>query len=84
MYTELLENLSSKKHPAAAERKLIELLTLLVEDFEDKSYLIESTSPVEVISELMEAHDLKQKDLVEGGIFESASAASEVLNPNAT
>lgn len=79
-YTERLENLAFKKNQTAAERKLIELLTLLIENFEEEAYEFRGASPIEVILELMEAHDLKQKDLVEASIFESASVASEVVN----
>jgi hypothetical protein len=38
LYTQRLEELTSKKRPTLAERKLIELLTLLIEDFESKHY----------------------------------------------
>src|SRR5258708_6998082 len=80
LYTQRLEELASKKNPTPAERKLIELLTLLIEDFESKYYKIESATPVQTITELMASQGLKQKDLVKAGVFESASVASEVLS----
>ncbi len=79
-YTEVLEGLAAKEHPTDAERRLIELLTLLIEDFESKYYEIEAVTPIQAIQELMDAHDLKQKDLAELGIFETPSVVSEVLN----
>jgi HTH-type transcriptional regulator/antitoxin HigA len=80
LYTEILEKLAFKKNPTSAEQKLIELLTLLIENFENESYRLEDVSPVQVISDLMEQNSLKQKDLVAAGIFETASVASEILN----
>jgi HTH-type transcriptional regulator/antitoxin HigA len=40
LYTRRLEELVFKKHPTSAERKLIELLTLLIEDFESRHYSV--------------------------------------------
>lgn len=79
-YISQLEQLAFKENPTNAERQLIDLLTLLIENFESKQYKIEPASPTEVVSELMEAHNMKQKDLVEQGIFETASVVSEVLS----
>ena len=79
-YISQLEALAFKKNPTHAEQELIELLTVLIENFESKNYKIESASPIEVLSELMEAHNMKQKDLVEQGIFETPSVVSEVLS----
>jgi len=60
-----------------AERDLYETLSVLIEDFEKKTYKIRAATPVEAIKELMAANGLKQKDLI--GVFETASVASEVL-----
>ncbi len=60
------------------EKKLVELLTLLVEDFEEKHYPLPRASPLEAISFLMDQHGLKQKDLVD--VFGTPSIVSEVLN----
>lgn len=62
----------------AAEKRLAELLTLLIEDFETRAYPLKSAGPAETVSELMAANGLKQKDLI--GIFGTASIVSEVLN----
>ena len=78
-YISLLEQLAFKENPSKGEQQLIELLRLLIENFEARSYMIEPASPIEVLSELMEAHGMKQKDLVEQGVFETASVVSEVL-----
>jgi HTH-type transcriptional regulator/antitoxin HigA len=77
---ELLEELSGKPEPTPAERQLIELLAILIEDFEEKQYQLKPATPVEVLAELMEAHGLRQKDLVD--IFRTPSIVSEILSEN--
>jgi HTH-type transcriptional regulator / antitoxin HigA len=75
----LLEELDGKgKQITAAERRMAELLTLLIEDFEAKHYALEAASPVEVLNELMQANHLKQKDMVD--VFGTPSIVSEVLH----
>jgi len=60
------------------EKKLHELLVLLIQDFERRTYKIHAATPIEVIEELMAANDLKSKDLI--GIFATESVVSEVLS----
>ena len=75
----VLEALDGKgSRLSAAERRLAELLTLLIEDFEEKHYALKPADPVTVIEELMAANDLKQKDLLD--IFGTPSIVSEVLH----
>ena len=79
----LLENLDSKlarkgETLTAAERRLAELLTVLIEDFEEKTYALKPARPVEVLRELITANELRQKDLLD--IFGTPSIVSEVLN----
>ena|SRR5688572_1283648 len=78
-YLKRLENLITRDDLSPAEEKLIELLTLLVRDYERKRYEIESASGIEVLRHLIDLHNLKQKDLVPS-VFESESVASAVLN----
>ena len=61
-----------------AEAELADLLTLLIEDYEEKHYQLPKASPLEMIAFLMEQHGLKQKDLVD--VFGTPSIVSEVLN----
>ena len=63
---------------SAAERRMAELLTLLIEDFEEKHYALKASSPVDVLQELMQANHLKQQDLID--VFGTPSIVSEVLN----
>jgi len=78
-YIAALEELDSKgNRMTAAERRMADLLTLLIEDFEEKHYALKASSPVDVLNELMSANNLKQKDLVD--IFGTPSIVSEVLH----
>jgi HTH-type transcriptional regulator/antitoxin HigA len=78
-YIAMLEKLDRRgSRMSAAERRMAELLTLLIEDFEEKHYALKAASPVAVVSELMLANQLKQKDLVD--IFGTPSIVSEVLH----
>jgi HTH-type transcriptional regulator / antitoxin HigA len=74
----LLETLDRKAEKlTAAERRLAELLTVLIENFEEEHYALKPAHPVDVLRELMESNDLKQKDLID--IFGTPSIVSEVL-----
>jgi HTH-type transcriptional regulator / antitoxin HigA len=78
-YTEILYELDQRaKTLTAAEKELAELLTLLIEDFEEKRYQLPRAKPVEVVRFLMEQHGLLQKDLVD--VFGARSIVSEVLS----
>ena len=60
------------------EEDLLEVLSILADDFENKHYPIEAPDPIEAIKLRMEELNLKNKDLAP--YFGSASKASEVLN----
>jgi HTH-type transcriptional regulator/antitoxin HigA len=78
-YTEILYELNRRsKTLTVAEKEFAELLTLLIEDFEEKRYRLPRAHPLEVLRFLMEQHGLRQKDLTE--VFGTASIVSEVLN----
>jgi HTH-type transcriptional regulator / antitoxin HigA len=69
---QLGENISS------AQEQLLRLLVNLIENFEDKHYQLHPASPLEILTELMQHRELKQKDLIP--VFGSQGIASEVLN----
>ena len=74
----MLEALDAKGEKlTTAERRLAELLTVLIEDFEEQTYALKPARPVEILRELMLANNLKQKDLLE--VFGTPSIVSEVL-----
>jgi HTH-type transcriptional regulator/antitoxin HigA len=78
LYIEHLERLTRQKTVSPAEEKLIALLTVLVEDYEAKHHPMPEASPLDIIRHLMEAHKLRQKDLVD--VFGTESIVSDVLN----
>lgn len=65
---------------STGERKLHELLVLIIQDFEKRTYKVRAATPIEVIEDLLEANGLKRKELV--GIFATESIVSEVLSGN--
>jgi HTH-type transcriptional regulator/antitoxin HigA len=74
----MLEELDRKgNRMRAAERRMAQLLTVLIEEFEDRHYSMKTASPVDVLNELISANNLKQKDLLD--IFATPSIVSEVL-----
>jgi HTH-type transcriptional regulator/antitoxin HigA len=77
-YIAALEALYDRGPLTAEEQRLAELLTLLIETFERKTYQLEPSNPVDVVRHLMDASGLKQKDLRE--VFGSESLVSEFLN----
>src|SRR3954471_4135292 len=64
-YTAILEELLMRPKRTAGEKRLIELLTLLIEDFEEKHYSLPAAGPLEILRHLMDANDLRQADLVD-------------------
>lgn len=60
------------------ETKLFDLLTKLIEDFEDRHYPMGHSSPTEMLQFLMEQRGLRQRDIVH--LFGSSGVASEVIN----
>jgi HTH-type transcriptional regulator/antitoxin HigA len=77
-YTAELEALDRRGDLSPEEERLAELLTLLIEDFEQKTYSLPAASPLDMVRHLMEAHSLRQVDMVD--VFGTVSIASEVLN----
>jgi HTH-type transcriptional regulator/antitoxin HigA len=55
-----------------------EILSLLIDNYENKHYPIDSPDPIEAIKIRMEDMNLKQKDLV--GVIGGKSRVSEILN----
>ena len=77
-YLSVLDKLASKDNPANDEVKYAEVLITLIEAYEEKHHPLPDASPVEVLRTLMDANDLRQKDLVP--VFGSESIVSEVLH----
>ena len=60
------------------EKELAELLTVLINDYEQRRYPINRASPQQVLKHLMEARNLTQKDLCK--VFGSKGITSEVFH----
>ncbi|HKT47003.1 MAG TPA: helix-turn-helix domain-containing protein [Candidatus Acidoferrales bacterium] len=63
--------------PSAEEKELAELLTVLVVAYEDRSYPIPKAGPHQVLRHLIEARNLKQRDLC--GVLGSKGVTSEIV-----
>jgi HTH-type transcriptional regulator/antitoxin HigA len=74
----VLEGLAAKEQVSEAESRMIELLTLLIEDYEKRESPVPQAGPLDIVRHLMEAHGLRQKDLTEE--FGTESIVSDVLN----
>lgn len=77
-YLSVLDRLAKKEELTREEDKYAQVLMMLIEAYEDQTYSIPNASPVDVLRTLMEANDLRQKDLAP--IFGSESVVSEVLS----
>jgi HTH-type transcriptional regulator/antitoxin HigA len=63
---------------APEELELLEVMSALVERFEEENYPISDAPPDRILRTLMEDRGLRQKDLV--AIFGSSGTVSEVVN----
>jgi|ERR1700728_1458502 HTH-type transcriptional regulator / antitoxin HigA len=77
VYTDALFQLTALVHPSPSEAEAIELLTLLVERYEQAHYPIPAADPVSVVRFLIEQQRLTQRDLIPQ--FGSESAVSMFL-----
>jgi HTH-type transcriptional regulator / antitoxin HigA len=76
-YTTALFELTALENPSRSEAEAIELLTLLIERYEETHYPVPAADAVSVVRFLIERQDLTQRDLVPE--FGSESAVSMFL-----
>jgi HTH-type transcriptional regulator/antitoxin HigA len=76
-YTAALEMLLAKRDRSPEENRIVELLTLLIEDFEERNYSLPPATPRDVVRYLMESNGLRQVDLID--VLGAGSTVSEVL-----
>jgi HTH-type transcriptional regulator / antitoxin HigA len=77
--TATLDALLRKKKRTAEEKRLGELLTLLIEEYEEKRFAVRHPArPIDILRHLMDANGLRQADLLDA--FGTASVVSEVLS----
>jgi HTH-type transcriptional regulator/antitoxin HigA len=76
--TDELMRLDDLKNPSPEEKELAELLTVLVDEYEERRYPIRKASPHQSLKHLMEARNLTQKGLWK--VFGSKGITSEVFH----
>ena len=77
-FAETLLALDDRDDLSAEEEALAEVLTLLIEDYEEKKYPLPQVSPNESLNALMEERGLKHKDI--WPVLGNKGAATEVLS----
>ena len=77
VYTDALFRLTALANPSRSEVEAIELLTLLVERYEQEHYPIPAADPASVVRFLIEQQNLTQRDLIPQ--FGTESAVSMFL-----
>jgi HTH-type transcriptional regulator/antitoxin HigA len=76
--TNELLRLDERERLSPEERELAELLTVLIDNYEERRYPIRKASPRQTLHHLMEARKLTQKDLWK--VFGSKGITSEVYH----
>ncbi|MEO1131183.1 MAG: transcriptional regulator [Cyanobacteria bacterium J06639_1] len=74
----LAEELEHQSPRSPEEEALLDLLTILIERFEEEHYPIPEGTPQSMVLHLLEARDLKQEALV--GVVGSRGVVSEIVN----
>lgn len=74
----LASELEHKDNLSEEEITLLELLYVLIEQFENNNYPIAQGSPLDILKHLMEENNIKQEELV--GVIGSRGVVSEVVN----
>jgi HTH-type transcriptional regulator / antitoxin HigA len=77
-YLSVVDHLVSKEGLTKEEDKYAHVLTTLIAAYEEENHPIPDASPIDVLRTLVEANELRQKDLAV--IFGSESIVSEVLH----
>jgi HTH-type transcriptional regulator/antitoxin HigA len=65
-------------HPSREERKLADLLTILIEQYEAEHYKLRKATPTEIIQFLLDQRGLSAKDL--WSVIGSKGNTSEILS----
>lgn len=73
-----LEQLHEKEVLSPEQEALAEILTTLIEKFEEERYALSGATPTTILRELLQANDLGQNDLAK--LVGSKGIASEVLS----
>ena len=77
-YLGRVESLLNQKSRSSAENRYLELLSILVERYEDEQDPVEAPAPLDALKELMAANGMSQSALAK--LLGSSGIASEVLS----
>jgi HTH-type transcriptional regulator/antitoxin HigA len=77
-YIAKLETLSNRGNLSSEEKELADLLTVLIEKYEERYQIQPESTPAERVRHFMDAQDLKPADMLD--IFGTKSIVSEVLS----
>ncbi|NJK65258.1 MAG: transcriptional regulator [Microcoleus sp. CSU_2_2] len=78
IFLEIVEELISRPNLTPEEDALLELLVKLIEDFEDKHYQLNISTPKSRLLHLMDARSIEAEDL--GEIMGSSEEVFEIIN----
>ncbi|MBE9214255.1 transcriptional regulator [Plectonema cf. radiosum LEGE 06105] len=77
-FLEVVEELLARKNLTPEENTILDLLVKLIEDFEDKHYQLNKSTPRSIMLHLMEAQDKNKEILIP--IFGSIENVDKVIN----
>ncbi|KAF3887837.1 MULTISPECIES: helix-turn-helix domain-containing protein [Nostocales] len=77
-FLEVVEELLARQKLTPEESTILELLVKLIEDFENKHYQLNHSTPRSRMIHLMEAQNIKKDNLVK--VFGSSDIVDKVLN----
>ncbi len=77
-YTNALIELEEQRNLSAEDRKYARMLAALIEKYEAEHYSIAAATPQDVLAELIEQNNLRQRDLVP--LLGTESVVSEIVN----
>ena len=78
-YCQLLEQLAYQENTTPEVKEEMELLTVLIEKYDQENNTFEEVDPITMLKSLMEDHNLKAKDLV-NILGVSKGLVSDILN----
>lgn len=77
-FLEVVEELLARQNLTTEENTILDLLVKLIEDFEDKHYQLNKSTPCSRMLHLMEAQDMTKESLVK--VFGSLKNVGKVIN----
>lgn len=77
-FLEVVEELLARQNLTSEESTILELLVKLIEDFEDKHYQLNHSTPRSRMIHLMEAQNITNDDLIK--VFGSSDIVDKVMN----